>query len=479
MDTLQFVRIVGLVIAIALAISCEEEDESASTGGIRERKGKNGDIDKDKAEGKTTVSWVDSPEPPASPDDVGGVIAEPDDDAAYIYDQQEVRTYELLIEEADLATLNANPAAEIYVPGALLFEGNEYRPVGVRYKGSVAAFAAPCISMSFRNRSPAKAGKCSIKVSFDEYQPDQRFYGLKKLQFHAMGRDPSMLRERLSYTMFRESGVPAPRSVHARLIINGQLEGLFALVEQIDGRFTRSRFEEGGKGNLYKEIWPLYADSEVYKNALETNKNEDPSVDSFVEFSRALGKGPEALTPFLDWKATLALLAADRVLGNDDGPLHFYCVAGGRGNNPGQIGNHNYFWYQAKDSTRFWLIPWDVDLSLGAGMMTRLFTEWRQQAPCVCSFGPYPPSCDPLVREFIGLNAAYEKRVDAFLEGPFRAENVDELLAAWESQINDAVIESSGLNGAPTFEQWREEVAELRALIHVLREYRGLPYNAP
>ena len=40
--------------------------------------------------------------------------------------------------------------------------------------------------------------------------------GLKKLNFHAMGRDPSMLRERLGYGSFRQNGVAAPRAMHAR-----------------------------------------------------------------------------------------------------------------------------------------------------------------------------------------------------------------------------------------------------------------------
>jgi hypothetical protein len=60
-----------------------------------------------------------------------------------------------------------------------------------------------------------------MKVSFDWQNPDGRFYGLRKLQFHAMNRDPSMLKERLGYSIFRDFGVAAPRAAHARLLING------------------------------------------------------------------------------------------------------------------------------------------------------------------------------------------------------------------------------------------------------------------
>jgi hypothetical protein len=51
----------------------------------------------------------------------------------------------------------------------------------------------------------------------------------------------------------------APRVVHVLLKINGKYAGLFAHVEQIDGRFTRNHFRDGS-GNLYKEVWPIDAD---------------------------------------------------------------------------------------------------------------------------------------------------------------------------------------------------------------------------
>ena len=71
-------------------------------------------------------------------------------------------------------------------------------------------------------------------------------------------------------------GVPAPRSVHARLIINGQFNGIYALTEQIDGRFTRENFDDG-TGNLYKEIWPITNSgvampAEPLQNALKRTK---------------------------------------------------------------------------------------------------------------------------------------------------------------------------------------------------------------
>jgi hypothetical protein len=36
----------------------------------------------------------------------------------------------------------------------------------------------------------------------------------------------------------------------------------------------------------------------------------------------------------MDFDVTTSYIAVDRVIMNDDGAFHFYCVAGGLGNNP-------------------------------------------------------------------------------------------------------------------------------------------------
>ena len=122
-----------------------------------------------------------------------------------------------------------------------------------------------------------------------------------------MNSDSSLMKERLAYYLFRSMGIAAPDTVPARLVINGELVGLFLLVEQIDGRFTRSRFEEGGKGNLYKEIWPIHTDDALYLNALKTNEDENPSVDKMQRLRTQLDNATQKnfpASPTLGWTAT-------------------------------------------------------------------------------------------------------------------------------------------------------------------------------
>jgi hypothetical protein len=406
----------------------------------------------------------------------GTVIGEPDDDSSYVFDQTQLRSYDLIIAQAELDMLNQNPQAEQYVQGMVEHEGEQYGPVGIRYKGSVGAFQPPCTG----GGGGAKVGKCSVKVAFDFLDDEARFHDLKKLNFHSMNNDASQLRERLVYAMFRENGVAAPRAVHARLLINGQLEGLFVIVEQIDGRFTRSRFTEGGKGNLYKEIWPQYDDAATYLAALETNRDEMPSAARAVAFNAAIAEGPEAAAEWIDREYVLRYLAADRVTINDDGALHWWCTPLGQGNNPGGIGNHNYYWYEATSADRFWLIPWDADMALAANPYVLISPEWREPGTCTCNggggFSSRAASCDPLIGLWASWNADYEAAVDAFLAGPFSEVNVNAKLDAWTAQIDPVVRESEGLNAAPFYADWQSASEILKTVIRDARTHRGSMY---
>ena len=407
---------------------------------------------------------------PAATSGPGTVVVQPEDDASYIYDPDRIYTFDVEIDPTDLQRVDEDPKAEQYVAARLRFEDATYE-VGYRYKGSVGAFRPPCTT-GF-DGGP-RGGKCSVKLSFNWPDPDGRFFGLKKLQFHAMNTDPSMMRERLGYALFRQMGVPTARATHAILRVNGQPD-IYALVEQIDGRFTRSRFTEGGKGNLYKEIWPVHEDPELYLGALKTNEHEMPSVDRMLRFSEAVLDGPEAMAEWLDVEATVRYMAVDRVIMNDDGAFHFYCLGGGLGNNPAPPGNHNYYWYEAEHADRLWLIPWDLDNAMSdIPFPPHIDVDWRlmpEPSQCTCGGGGFggglstPSGCDPLIQNFQAWVPRYEDMVDDFISGPFRKQAVDAQLDGWRQQLTDA--------GYPVDDS---AFRELKTTLDRARTNRGFPY---
>jgi spore coat protein H len=404
--------------------------------------------------------------------EAGTVVAEPSDPAQYVFDPARVHTFEIDVAPTDLARVDQNPKAEEYVHARLHFEGQSY-DVGYRYKGSIGGFRPPCTA---EFDGGPKAGKCSIKLSFNWQSPDGQFFGLKKLLFHAMVKDESQLRERLGYSLFRTMGVPAPRAVHAVLKVNGRAE-LYALVEEIDGRFTRSRFSEGGEGNLYKEIWPIHDDPNAYRAALETNEDQSPSVERMLSFKSAAAAGVDQMARWMDVDLTVSYMAVDRLILNDDGAFHFYCIAGGMGNNPTLPGNHNYYWYEAEHADRVWLIPWDLDQSLrDVDYPPHIPDDWRRQptaAECgMCSGGGMgfalngpAPGCDPVIRNFQAWQNLYETKLDELLAGPFSKAQVDARFDVWMQQIQDAGFPNN-----------LTAIQELQAILERARTHRGYPY---
>lgn len=256
-------------------------------------------------------------------------------DSEYIFDQETLHTFELLIPEDALTFLDNDPAAEEYVEGMLIFNGDTLSPVGIRYKGSIGAFVGCVSGTNFTNPSGRKTcTKLSMKVKIDWEERDEKFYGLKKLQFHSQNLDDSKIHERLGYWLFREMGVPAPRSVHAKLMINKKFSGLYALTEQIDNRFIKNNFEDDD-GNLYKEVWPISFfgnpfPEQVYLDALETNKKNNPSAAIIRNFGEQIYQArssqlPSIIQESMNLDEIMSLIAVDRTIRNDDGPFHWYC----------------------------------------------------------------------------------------------------------------------------------------------------------
>jgi len=401
----------------------------------------------------------------------GAVNSEPVDEASYLFDDAVLRTYNIVIASEDLAKIDEHPSYEESVDAGLEFEGKTYGPYKVRYKGGGGSFRPPC-----SDGGGPKLGKCSLKLDFNDLDPDARFFGLKKLNLHSMNADSSLLRDRLDYRMFREMGVAAPRAVHARVLINGELEGLYIVVEQIDGVFTRSRFAEGGKGNLYKEIWPMYETADPYVKALETN-DEQPNVQHMLDFFAAIQQSKAAAERFYDRDYLMRYLAVDRVTINDDGVVRFSCDETA----PKGFDNHNFYWYEEAQSGRMWLVPWDLDKSFLATTDVLVYPAWTSDAACSCTEHPWygsqlPTHCDALFSQLLAAPEAYARAVDQFVTGPFAKAHVDALLDGWIRQIQPTVSEAAGKNGAPDAAQWQSGVAELRQIIDDARAHRGFDY---
>ncbi len=403
---------------------------------------------------------------PAFPAAVASAV-EPGQGSRHVFDEDAPpRTFRVEVAPQDWEWLNAHATEETYVPARVVFEGEAYENASIRFKGSYGSLFS-CFDDAGNRTCP----KLSMKVSFNETDPQGRFLGLRKLVFNSCNRDPSCLRERTAYALFRAAGLPASRAVHVLLQVNDAPAGLFLLVENPDKEFLQDHFRDPG-GNLYKEAWPWSLEAAGYAKALQTNEDA-PDVSRLLQFAALLHDLPEggfneAVDPWIDRDAMARYLAVDLFLHDWDGITRLYC--GPNATTRDDCGNHNFLLYDDPATGRFTVIPWDQDHSLEAPD-TDLGRSWWDDGPDACKVaasgwvGILPARCDPLLRGLLrdNWNAYLDyQRAWSQDDGILSRASVQARLDRYRAQVLQAVAEDPD---GPTMPDWRRATARLREIL--------------
>jgi hypothetical protein len=165
----------------------------------------------------------------------------------------------------------------------------------------------------------------------------------------------------------------------------------------------------------------------------------------------------DALREHTEFEALMRYMAVDRAIDHWDGPTAFRCQPESdvpplppevyEAQTP-PLGwetcqNKNYFWYQSEDDGRFWLIAWDLDVSLSAFSQ---FPDWNTE-PLSCEIEQQgrPPRCDRLI-DWIAteLRPHYARAGRELLAGPFQPDVMWSMVERWYEQIAP-VADSLGL----------------------------------
>lgn len=388
-------------------------------------------------------------------------------DSSELFDWSTIPHFRFELPAERWAYLQAHAEDEQEEPASVEFEGKPVGRSAIRFKGAYGTLYA-CVGDDGELLCP----KLSMKLEFDEYDDEQRFFGMKELNLHSMVRDPTKLHERIAYGLYRAMDIVAPRSSWATLEVNGENFGLFSMVEEVDGRFTDNRWQEFGDGNLYKEAWPNRSDRGYFDDKLRTNEDA-PDHSGLLAFAAALTTDLEdrsaAAGQHVDLEYLARYLAVDDALVNWDGITGFYCGD----TSSGPCWNHNYYWYQEPARPQFWLIPWDLDGTFSPSNPFGLVPRW-DTAPAECDkryivFGAekvQAPNCDPLLQTVAQNRTLYEAAVRQLLEGPFQEAALHEQIDREAAFIAAAVIADPR---GPGESGWRAAVDSFKADISLLR----------
>jgi spore coat protein H len=387
--------------------------------------------------------------------------------ADVLFGAEDIPDFELYLPAADWTELKVHARDEEYTTATACFRGRLVGEVGLRFKGSLGT-----LSQCFDPSGIQVCPKLSLKVKFDEVDPTLRFFRQKRLNFHALTNDPSKLHDRLSYDLYREMGVIAPRASWAVISVNGESQGLYGMVEEIDGRFAADRWPGAGDGELFKESWPNSPEPAFYSEHLTTHSDTsgaDELATLASELATAGDRGRETLARYMDLDYLARYLAVDDAINNWDGATMFYWDEA----QPFGSKNHNFYLYREQERAFYWLLPWDLDNTFGLLPLTTVSGQHWTRSPGVCATqrsgvtdSGRPAACDPLFRAAAAELREYRSQVEELLAGPLAAA-LDQRIAEFSARI-DAAVRADPLG--PTYEAWQASIQELKGDLPVLRE---------
>ncbi|MEL0641729.1 CotH kinase family protein [Pseudoalteromonas aliena] len=252
-----------------------------------------------------------------------------------------VNTLSITITNENWQDILDNPLDEQYHETSITFNGVTLDSVAIRTKGG----------SSLSTVANSSSDRYSFKVDINEYVSGQTFFGLKKFTLQNSFNDPSYMREVIAYDLMDEMGVPTPEHAYVNFYVNGELFGLYLMVEAIDGEFLEKHFANSN-GDLYKPdgvgsdlLW-LGDDIQSYTDInLQTNEGSTDN-GAFVNFVKSLDAGESTA---IDEDTLLRYMSVSTSLSNLDS-YH------------GTLA-HNYYIYD-QDGV-FSILPWDFNESFG------------------------------------------------------------------------------------------------------------------
>ena len=274
--------------------------------------------------------------------------------AQSFYDINTIQTIALTFNQSNWDSMldTAKAGSDGYVMAqSVMINGARYDSVGVKYKGN-STYAPNQVKNPFH-------------IELDTYK-DQDYQGYTDIKLSNAAKDPSFLREVLSYSILRQY-MDASLSNYANVFVNGTLLGLYVSCESVGKKFVNNHFYS--KNNAFFKCNPidgagpgttalpnlvyLGTDSASYAKAYEMNS--DAGWSDLINLCTTLQNNISGIETVLDVDRALWMIAFDNVVVNLDSYIGVFA--------------QNYYLY--KDNTgRFNCVLWDFNESFGTFSQT-------------------------------------------------------------------------------------------------------------
>ncbi|NWF89589.1 MAG: CotH kinase family protein, partial [Ignavibacteriaceae bacterium] len=308
-------------------------------------------------------------------------------------------------------------------------ESDSEHVAGFRFRNNWIDESVDSIGFRIRGNTSRDAKKKSFKISFNTFNKGRDFYSLEKLNLNGEHNDPSIIRSKLCFDLYKTINVRASRANHIGLYINGKYYGLYINVEHIDEEFLKKNFADDS-GNLWKCLYPadlVYhgSDPNVYRTlggdgrpVYELSTNElQLDFTKFAKLIDILNNTPyniilDSIESVLDVPEVLKYFAMNVLTGSWD---DYWSLM------------NNYYLYHEPSEDLFHLIPYDYDNSFGVDWFNINWTTANPYNFPKVAAGPRP------LAEKILANSQYRNLYTHFIE--FIRDKVYSL-NLWEGHID-------------------------------------------
>ena len=234
------------------------------------------------------------------------------------------------------------------IADSIIIDGEVDQNVGIKYYGNS--------SYNINNV------KNPIDIQLDYVQNGQSIDRYNRLKLSNGFRDPSFVREILSYEIASDY-MPAPKATYANVYINGNLLGLYSCIQSVDDDFTNENFHER-RGPLFQlkntgisvpgcsgqlGIFKHYSDTNCYqKSYCMLSSNDWQKLGNFLDTFNNHFSEVEVV---MDIDRALWFMAFENLIVALDGPIN-------------SIAENLYLF---KDNNgRFSPVLWDMNMSFGS-----------------------------------------------------------------------------------------------------------------
>ena len=314
---------------------------------------------------------------------------------------------------------------KLRLPAKINFDGILLDSVATRYKGNSTYFI------------PRDGGNPKLPWNLDMNDLiDQELLGYNKVKLANGMFDPSMIREVMSYDIYR-TYMPAPRANHLNVFVEDEYLGVYINTESINRQFLKRHFDEndgaffkcdptsqfgGAEAFLPPDLFWYGSDTSEYLKRYELKS--DLGWQELVGLIDVLNNDPGNLESVLNIDRFLWYAAVSNCVANLDSYTGLYV--------------HNYYLYKTEDG--LWqFIPWDASESFIGILLNNQFVSREEMYNWNPLLEIGPLGVPRPMLEYVADHPVYRKQYFAHIKTILEESIIEEQLRSRGQSLHEVI----------------------------------------